>query len=83
MAKQTSSAPTQKVVSGTLAGAITVVCFWIINTYTLLPNDVILPAEVGSAVTTIIGAFVAYLIPPALRDSIDVPKKEEKPEPVG
>ena len=76
---QASAMPTQKVAAGTLAGAITFLAMWVINTYTLLPGDQILPAEAGSAITTIIGAFVAWVVPPASRDQV-VPKQ---PTPAG
>lgn len=66
MATRTASAaPVRKVIVGGLAGALSTVLLWVLNTY-VLPKP--MPAEVGSAVTTVLSFVVSYLVPPAASD---------------
>lgn len=58
MAKAT---PTRKVGSGAVGGAIATVIIWVITATT----GVEIPAEVAAAVTVIVTAGLAYLVPDA------------------
>lgn len=51
--------PNTKVTAGALAGALTVVLLFLIQTLA----DVEITAEVGSAVTVILTFFTSYLVP--------------------
>lgn len=51
--------PTNKVVAGALAGAVTVILVWAAKQY----GHVELPGEVSSAVTTVLSAVAAYFVP--------------------
>jgi hypothetical protein len=51
--------PTNKVGSALLAGALSVILVWAIKQFA--HQDI--PAEVGSAFTTILGFVTAYLVP--------------------
>lgn len=65
--RQKSTRPTNKVVATGLAGAITTIIVWFLNTY-VLPEP--MPAEVVAALTTVIAVLVAYLVPPSSEDQI-------------
>lgn len=54
--------PTRKVTVGGLAGAISVVLIWVVNSF-WLPEGKAIPAEIASAITTILTFVVSYLIP--------------------
>jgi hypothetical protein len=47
--------------AGGLAGSLTVVLVFILNTY-VLPSP--LPAEMASAITVVIGSIISYVTPP-------------------
>lgn len=68
--KQASDAPTTKVISGGIAGAISAVIVWILNAFDLLPGGTQIPGEIASALTTIVSFIVSYLVPPSQRDQI-------------
>ena len=53
--------PTRKVGSGALAGALSIVLVWVIQTY----GGQQIPAEVASAGTTILSFIVSWLVPEA------------------
>jgi hypothetical protein len=58
--------PSRKVGGSALAGALSVVLVWIINTF-VLTGPVKITGEVASAITTILTFLVGYFIPePAL-----------------
>ena len=50
-----------KVNAGALAGALTTVVVWVVNTFVLTP-PVSIPGEVGAAVTTILTFLVGLFI---------------------
>lgn len=50
--------PDRKVASGGLAGALSVVLIWILNT-----NGVKVPPEIASAITVIVSFAVSYVVP--------------------
>jgi hypothetical protein len=54
--------PTRKMTVSGLAGALSVVLVWLINTY-WPPAGKPVPAEVASAMTTIISFVVGYFVP--------------------
>jgi hypothetical protein len=54
--------PSRKVTVGALAGALSVVLVWIANSF-FMPEGKAIPAEVASAITTIISFIASYLIP--------------------
>jgi len=58
---QTTNIPRRKVMAGGLAGSLTVVLVFILNTY-VLPSP--LPAEMASAITVVIGSIISYVTPP-------------------
>ena len=62
------SAPVRKVTAGGIAGAITTVLVFVINTY-VVPTKPITP-EIAAALTTIISFAVSYLVPPAESDKV-------------
>ena len=53
---------TRKVTVGGLAGALSVVLVWVANTY-WMSSDKPIPAEIASALTTIITFVVSYFVP--------------------
>jgi hypothetical protein len=56
-------APSKKVAAGGVAGALTVVLVWVINTFMLTNQAQQIPGEVASAITTIFSFAVAYFVP--------------------
>jgi hypothetical protein len=58
---QTTNIPRRKVMAGGLAGSLTVVLVFILNTC-VLPSP--LPAEMASAITVVIGSIISYVTPP-------------------
>ncbi len=54
--------PTRKVTLGGVAGAISVVLVWLANSF-LMPQEKPIPAEIASAITTIISFVVSYFVP--------------------
>lgn len=67
--RQQRSIPTQKVIVGGLAGAITTVAVFVLNTY-ILPGTQPIPGDIAAALTTIISFVLSYWVPPAARDEI-------------
>jgi len=65
--KQQSATPTRKVMAGTLAGAITTIVVWGINTYWPIPN------AISEAIPIVVFFIVSYIVPPAARDQIVQP----------
>lgn len=65
--KQQEVAPTRKVIASGVAGSITTILIFVLNTYLLNKP---LPAEIAAAVDTLITFLVGYLVPPAVRDQI-------------
>ncbi len=59
---KTSYLPSRKVGAGALAGALSVVLVWIINTF-VLTGSVKITGEVASAMTTILTFLVGYFVP--------------------
>jgi hypothetical protein len=68
--KQESAAPTAKVFYGGVAGAISFVVVWLLNTLKVLPGGAQIPGEVASALTTIFTFVVSYLVPPSASDRV-------------
>jgi len=56
---QPTPAPTRKVTSGGLAGALSILVIWLINT--VVGKEV--PPEVASSFTVVLTFIVAYLVP--------------------
>ena len=54
--------PTRKVTVGGLAGAISIVFVWVANTF-WMPSNAKIPAEIASAITTILTFAVSYFVP--------------------
>jgi|GEM_PF-6151693 hypothetical protein len=54
--------PTRKVGASALAGALSIVLVWIVNTF-VLTGSTNVGGEVGSAITTILAFLVGYLVP--------------------
>ena len=66
---QKNSRPTRKVTAMGVSGAITLVLVWILNTYVLPPRPPI-TGEIATALTTIVGFVVSYVVPPSQSDGI-------------
>ena len=60
--------PSRKVGVGTLAGAVTIVFVWALNTYAIAGHPI--PAEIGSAITTVFTFVLSYLAPEAQVDGV-------------
>jgi len=60
-------APVRKVAAGGIAGATTVIVIWLAQA--LLGKTI--PAEVASAITTLLAFAVSYLTPPGENDRIE------------
>lgn len=54
--------PSRKVGAGALAGALSVVLVWVINTF-VLTGSMKITGEVASALTTILTFLVGYFVP--------------------
>ncbi len=54
-----SRAPERKIVAGGFAGAVTAVLVWSLSEFAAVK----VPGEIAAALTTIITAVVAYLVP--------------------
>ncbi len=54
--------PYKKVSAGTLAGALTIILVWVVNTFVLV-GDHTLTGEVASALTTVLTFVVSYMVP--------------------
>lgn len=52
------NAPTRKVTAGTVAGAASIIIVWAIGA-----AGIDVPAEVASAITTLLAAVTSYMIP--------------------
>jgi hypothetical protein len=61
--------PRRKVLTGGIAGAITVVLVFVLNSY-VLPPDKPIPAEIASALTTIITFAISFLTPPGETEGV-------------
>lgn len=69
MVRMENSAPARKVLGSALAGALTTIAIYALNTYLL---DTPLPGEVAAAVATVIAFGVGYMLPPSERDQIRI-----------
>ncbi|MDX1686388.1 MAG: hypothetical protein R3248_00260 [Candidatus Promineifilaceae bacterium] len=56
--------PYKKVSAGTLAGALTIILVWLVNSFVLV-GDHALTGEVASALTTVLTFVVSYMVPEA------------------
>ncbi len=54
--------PYKKVSAGSLAGALSILVVWLLNSY-VLPSCEPITGEVASAMTTVLTFFVAYMVP--------------------
>jgi len=59
---KTSYLPSRKVGAGALAGALSVILVWIINTF-VLTGSMKITGEVASALTTVLTFLVGYFVP--------------------
>jgi hypothetical protein len=62
-------APTQKVAAGAVAGALSALLVWVLNTFVLSPGHQ-MPAEAAQWFTILITFAVSYIVPPATRDQV-------------
>ena len=69
MVRMENRTPARKVVGSALAGAVTTIVIYVLNTHIL---DVPLPGEVAAAVATVIAFAVGYLVPPSEHDQIKI-----------
>ncbi len=60
---QSTWVPTRKVSVGALAGAISVLVIYVLNTYVLTNKP--LGPEVGSAFTTVLTFIMSWIVPPS------------------
>jgi hypothetical protein len=68
--RQTSAAPTTKVLAGSMVGTMVTIVVWVLNTSDLLPGGKDVPSEVATAITTLLTFMISYLVPPSARDAI-------------
>lgn len=54
--------PHRKVSAGAMAGAMTVVLVWVLNTYVLADP---IPSHVAAAITTLLTFMMSYMVPAA------------------
>ena len=54
--------PTHKVGAGALAGALSFLLIWAINTF-ILTDHTLITGEVASAITTVLAFLVSYFVP--------------------
>lgn len=54
--------PYRKVSAGSLAGALSILVVWLLNSF-VLPAGNGITGEVASALTTVLTFFVAYMVP--------------------
>ena len=63
MASQTS-VPTRKVVAGGATGAFVTLLIYVLNAYVPFFKTQPITAEAASLATTVLGAVIAYVVPP-------------------
>jgi H+/Cl- antiporter ClcA len=63
-----TAVPVRKVMAGGVAGAATTLVVYLLN-HSILKSDPI-PAEVATAITTLLTFMVSYLIPPAASEAV-------------
>lgn len=68
MARMKTNWPAQKVIGGSIGGAVSTIVIYVLNEYVLSAP---LPAEIAAAVTTLVVALVGYYVPPHARDVIE------------
>jgi hypothetical protein len=66
--RSASAAPVRKVAAGAIGGAITTIVVWVIR---LIAPQVVIPAEVAAALTTLIVFAVSYFTPPGAGEVIE------------
>jgi Mg/Co/Ni transporter MgtE len=66
---QPTNLPRRKIITGGIAGAVTVVIVFVLNAY-VLPGDKPIPADIASAITTIITFAISFLTPPGEGESV-------------
>ena len=69
MARTKGNVPVQKVQGVALAGAITTIVIWVLNTW-VLDKGQLIPGTVSAAATTILAAFIGYMTPPGKNEQI-------------
>ena len=70
-AGQSTGVPTNKVIAGGLAGAITTIIVFVLNNYVLRPHQLTeLDGTVSAAITTFLSFVVSYLIPPGRNETV-------------
>jgi hypothetical protein len=69
MSRQKSALPTQKVAVGAVMGAVVSIAVYLYNNSRTDPKDKI-PAEIATAISTVLTFVVSYLIPPSANDDI-------------
>lgn len=68
MARMKTNWPAQKVIGGSIGGAVSTIVIYVLNEYVLSAP---LPAEIAAAVTTVVVTIVGYFVPPSARDGIE------------
>jgi hypothetical protein len=73
MAKMNSNTPVRKVTFGALAGSITTIAIWALNSYAELvfPGWVKIPAEVTSAITVVVTFITSYQVEPGTNEQVE------------
>jgi hypothetical protein len=70
MAKQARPTLTNKVMAGGIAGAVTTIIVFMLNTFKILPGGTQITGEVASALTTVIMFAVSYWVSPSMNDQV-------------
>jgi len=71
MAKQKSSAPTQKLIAMAITSVLMFGLTWLLNQLGIVPDDT---SELTMAVSQLVTLVVGYVVPPADRDQVAVNK---------
>lgn len=65
---QSTAMPVRKVLVGGLAGAITTIVVWVLNTYVLGSKPI--TGDIGAAITTVLSFVISYIVPPSPNESV-------------
>jgi hypothetical protein len=68
--RQQDAVPTRKVLAGGLAGALTTIVVFILNSYVIGQGVPKITGDIGAALTTVLSFLISYLVPPASKDQI-------------
>jgi len=68
--KQQDALPTRKVTVAGVAGALTTIIVWVVNTWVIVDPTKVITGEIGAAIATVLSFGIGYLVPPSKSDQI-------------